>query len=111
MANRPELQTTRDQFGRVISNKHVMRTVRHEKRREAELRNSKTVPDNRRSHWRSLGFIRKSHAARVISSTVAEANQIAEDVKARSGLDDWSPDHDPATADLLREIFSGSEPR
>lgn len=106
MPNRPELQTRYDSLGRRISNKGAMRTVRANKRAEAEARNAQTPEDRRRTYWRALGFDRQSHAARVIARTVAEANQIAEDVRARSGQDDWTSDLDL----VALGIVSGSEP-
>lgn len=84
MPNRPEFQ---------ISHRGTMRTVRVNKRQEAEERNARTEPDRRRAYWRALGFDRQSHAASTVARTVSEANRIAEDVRARSGQDDWSEDH------------------
>lgn len=66
------------------------REIRAAKRKEAETRNEKTHPDNRRVHWKAQGFSRKSVAARIIRETVAEGNRMAEAVRNRSGQEDWT---------------------
>lgn len=73
--------------------KFSARTIRQKKRNEAELRNMKTHPDNRRVHWKAQGFSRKSVAARLIRDTVQEANAIADALREKTGLPDWRPLH------------------
>ena len=106
MPNRPELITLRDNFGRKLSNKRASREIKAAKRNEAVERNANTHPRKRRKYWQSLGFSRESDAARVVRETVVEGNKIANDVRARSGQDDWSEDHDPAAVKLLTKIFA-----
>lgn len=67
------------------------REIRAAKRKEAETRNEKTHPDNRRAHWKAQGFSRKSVAARIVKLTVAEANVIANRIREQTGLPDWKP--------------------
>lgn len=50
MPNRPELKTEYDSSERVVSHKGAMRTVRANKRAEAEARNAKTDPKKRRAY-------------------------------------------------------------
>lgn len=98
--NRPEVQNKgqgrrKDDNGKSIgpgtSHKGMSRLIRDHKRAEAEERNRRTNPDNRRVHWKAQGFPRKSVAARVVSNAVREANEIANSIREKSGLNDWAP--------------------
>jgi hypothetical protein len=105
MPNRPEFQITYPKAAKGALNKGVLRTVRANKRAEAEERNTHTVPDKRRAFWRERGFNRQSHAASVIKGVVVLTNEQAKIHKQRS--EDWPMvrDLDPAQ-ELLTEIFA-----
>lgn len=105
MPNRPEYQINYPRAAKGALNKGVLRTVRANKRAEAEERNANTVPDKRRAFWRERGFTRQSHAASVIKGVVVLTNQQAKERKQRS--EDWpTVSNDLATENLLTEIFS-----
>jgi len=98
MPNRPEVQNKgqgrhKDSLGRSAgpgtSHKGVARTIRINKRAEAEERNNSeyTVPEVRRAFWRERGFNNMSHARRAIRQTVVECNDQAEANRQRSA--DW----------------------
>jgi len=85
MANRLEHQRSSESLH--SSHKGVSRTIRANKRTEAEIRNESTEPDKRRSFWRERGFSRQSQAASLVTSTVSEINEQAMIKKQRSA--DW----------------------
>lgn len=64
-----------------------MRVVRHNKRTEAEERNSRTLPERRRSYWRDRGFKSQSHAAQVVRDAVAEGTKIVKDMRDHQASD------------------------
>lgn len=77
MANRPEFQRHVDADGRKLYRKGLRRQVRATKRMEADVRNSVSAPDKRRSFWRERGFSRQSEAARIVRGAVAEGTVIS----------------------------------
>lgn len=97
MAHRMELQnkgqgyrknpSTGEAMGPGTSHKGVSRTIKANKRTEAEERNEKTVPDKRRAFWRERGFNRQSQAAALVAGTVADVNTRAKEQRQRA--EDW----------------------
>jgi len=81
MPNRAEFQKrygTGKKDGR--PNTGAMRTVRENKRAEAERRNANSPARKRRQFWRDLGFTRESHAAEVVRKAVAEGTVISKTI-------------------------------